>query len=80
VTEVVPERRIAYSWRYGGYTGNSTVTWELFETPDGTKLTLTHKGHETFPQDNPIFSRESGEAGWSYLLYESLIAFLEQQD
>ncbi|MHC4664643.1 MAG: SRPBCC family protein [Planctomycetota bacterium] len=80
VTEVVPERRITYDWRYGGYPGNSSVTWELSETPDGTKLKLTHKGIETFPQDDPIFSRESGEAGWEYFLHESLKAFLERQD
>jgi len=79
VTEVVPETRIAYDWRYGGYPGDSSVTWELSQTPDGTKLKLTHWGHETFPQDNPVFSREGCEAGWCYLLHESLKAFLERQ-
>ncbi len=80
VTDVVPEKRIVYDWRYGGYPGNSSVTWELSETPHGTKLTLTHKGIETFPQDDPMFSRESGQAGWGYFLHESLKAFLERQD
>ena len=80
VTDVVPEKRIVYEWRYGGYPGNSSVTWELSETPHGTKLTLTHKGIETFPQDDPMFSRESGQAGWGYFLHESLKAFLERQD
>lgn len=79
VTDVVQERRIAYDWRYGGYPGNSSVTWELSETPNGTKLKLTHEGHESFPQDNPVFSRESGQAGWDYFLHESLKAFLERQ-
>lgn len=79
VTEVVAETRIVYDWRYGGYPGDSSVTWELSETPDGTTLTLTHKGRETFPQDNPVFSRESGEAGWGYIVHESLKAFLERQ-
>ncbi len=80
VIDVVSERRIAYDWRYGGFRGNSSVTWELSETPNGTKLKLTHKGIETFPQDNPVFSRESGQAGWDYFLHESLKAFLERQD
>jgi len=79
VTEVVPETRIVYDWRYGGYAGDSSVTWELSETPDGTKLKLTHRGQETFSQDNPAFSREAGEEGWRYLLHESLKAFLERQ-
>jgi uncharacterized protein YndB with AHSA1/START domain len=79
VTDVVPERQITYQWRYGGYFGNSYVTWELSESPNGTKLKLTHEGHETFPQDNPIFSRESGQAGWKYFIQQSLKDFLEQQ-
>ncbi len=79
VTEVVPETRIVYDWRYGGYAGDSSVTWELSETPGGTKLKLSHRGQETFPQDNPAFRREAGEAGWRYFLHESLTAFLERQ-
>jgi hypothetical protein len=51
--------------------------WELSEPSQGAKLKLTHSGHETFPRDNPIFSRESGQAGWDYFIQESLKAFLE---
>ena len=51
---------------------------DVTETPGGTNLKLTHAGHDTFPNDNPIFSRESGEAGWRYFLNESLKAFLER--
>ena len=80
VTEVIPKRRIAYSWRYGGYPGDSFVVWDLSETTNGTKLKFTHKGHETFPQDNPVFSRESGQAGWHYFICERLKAFVEQQN
>ncbi len=80
VTEVIPKRRIVYNWRYGGYTGDSFVVWELSQTSNGTKLKLTHKGHETFPRDDPTFSRESGQAGWHYFICERLKAFLEQQN
>ena len=79
VTDVVPQKRISYQWRYGGYPGDSSVTWELSEGRDGTKLLLTHAGHETI-QGDPIFSRESGVAGWSYFLHDSLKAFLEERD
>ena len=80
VTEVVPETRIVYDWRYEGFPGESSVTWELSETPDGTKLTLSHRGQETFAGDDPMFTREAGEAGWRYFLHESLKGFLERQD
>jgi uncharacterized protein YndB with AHSA1/START domain len=77
VTDVIPERRIAYDWKYGGYPGESFVVWELSETGDGTRLKLTHTGVETFPQDNPAFTRESCQAGWRYFLCDRLRAFLE---
>jgi len=80
VTEVVPETRIVYDWRYGGYPGDSSVTWELSETPEGAKLKLTHSGHENLLQDVPGFGREACQAGWCYFLHESLKAFLERQD
>ncbi len=79
IMEVIPEKKIAYGWRYGGYPGKSTVVWELSETHNGTKLLLTNEGHETFPQDDPVFSRESGQAGWDYFVRESPKAFLERQ-
>ncbi|MDP6553399.1 MAG: SRPBCC domain-containing protein [Pirellulaceae bacterium] len=79
VTDVIPEKRIAYGWRYGGHPGDSTVVWELSETANGTKLALTHEGHETFTQDDPNFNRESCQGGWEYFLCERLKAFLERQ-
>ncbi len=79
VTEVDPGKRIAYRWQYEGYPGDSTVIWELAETPEGANLKITHKGQETFPQDNPIFSRENGQAGWEYFLNESLSDYLSKQ-
>ncbi len=79
ITDVIPEKRIAYGWRYEGIPGNSTVVWELTTTPDGTKLSLTHDIQEPFPPDDPMFSRESGQQGWEYFIRDSLKAFLERQ-
>jgi hypothetical protein len=76
ITELALEERIVYRWRYEGYQGDSRVAWHLAEHPEGTKLTLTHQGWETFPRDNPVFTRESGEAGWRYFIQERLPAFL----
>jgi uncharacterized protein YndB with AHSA1/START domain len=80
VTDVVPGRKISYSWRYGGLSGDASVTWELCETVNGTKLRLTAEGHETFPQDNPAFRRESCQAGWDYFVRESLTAYLAKHN
>ena len=58
ITEVIPHKKLQYSWRYENYEGNSLVTFELFEEGEQTRLKLTHSGVETFPQDNPDFSKE----------------------
>ncbi|MBI3930081.1 MAG: SRPBCC domain-containing protein [Armatimonadetes bacterium] len=78
ITEVVPRQRIVYNWKYGGHPGESFVTWELAETPAGTRLKLTHRGLESFPQDEPAFRRDSCEAGWQYFLGERLKEFLSR--
>ena len=78
VTEVVPGRRLQYSWRYDGYEGNSLVTFELFPEGDKTRLRLTHAGLETFPQSNKDFARSNFEAGWNEIIGSLLPAFLEK--
>ena len=77
ITEVEMGRKLAYSWRYDGYEGMSYVTFELFAEGTSTKVTLTHEGLETFPQDNPDFAKESFTDGWTYILGTSLKGFVE---
>lgn len=77
VVEVVPNQKIAYTFNFEGIPGDGLVTWELSEIASGTKLTLTHSGVESYPQDNPLFKREAGVAGWDYFLNDSLRGFLE---
>jgi uncharacterized protein YndB with AHSA1/START domain len=76
VTEVVPEKKIAYTWRYKGEPGDSLVTFEL--SPDGaeTRLTLTHSGIETFPK-TPAYARKNFEAGWTEIVGSELRRFVE---
>src|ERR1700739_653804 len=38
VTEVVPEKKIAYRWRYKGELGDSLVTFELFGEGNKTRV------------------------------------------
>ena len=77
VTDVVPLKRIAYRWQYAGYTGDSTVVFELSGRDRTTTLTLTVIGLETFPRDNPDFTRESCTQGWNYFIRERLKPYLE---
>jgi uncharacterized protein YndB with AHSA1/START domain len=77
VTEVQPRSKIIYNWKYGGYSGNSYVIWELAVENNLTRLKLTHEGIETFPQHIPDFTRESCIAGWRFFLSQRLKEFLE---
>jgi uncharacterized protein YndB with AHSA1/START domain len=49
ITEVIPQKKLAYTWRYKGHEGDSLVTFELFADGDKTRLKLTHEGLETVP-------------------------------
>jgi uncharacterized protein YndB with AHSA1/START domain len=80
VTAVVPGRKIAYRWKFGGYPGDSVVTFEL--SPDGgkTKLKLIHEGLETFrPEENPALAWKDFDEGWANLIGSSLKAFVEER-
>ena len=79
VTEVIPQKKIAYTWRYHGYEGDSLVTFELFAEGNKTKLKLTHEGLETFPK-LPSFARKNFTGGWTQLIGMSLKDFVENAD
>lgn len=76
VTEVIPGRKLAYSWRFDGYAGDSLVTFELFPEGDKTRLRLTHAGLESFGPV-PALARKNFEAGWTQIIGTSLKQFLE---
>lgn len=78
ITEVIPGKKLQYSWRYDNYPGNSFVTFELFPEGAATRLKLTHEGLETFPNNNKDFARSSFEAGWTYIIGKSIIEFVEK--
>ena len=80
VTEVVPNRKISYEWRYGGFPGNSLVTFELTPQGRGTRITLTHTGLESFEgYRNPGLKPDNFEKGWTGLLGTQLPKFLEKE-
>lgn len=76
VLEIIPLKKLTYSWSYEGYPGRSFVTFELTALGEKTLLKLIHKGLESF--DHPDFKRENFQGGWTYLIQESLPAFLEE--
>jgi uncharacterized protein YndB with AHSA1/START domain len=76
VTEAVTEKRLAYTWRYEGYAGDSLVTFELFAEGKKTRVRLTHTGLETFPK-LPAFAPANFAAGWTEIVGTNLKTFVE---
>ena len=79
ITEVIPGKKLSYSWRYDGYPGNSLVTFELFEEGNRTKLKLTHEGIESFGTENPDLARENFVEGWNQIIGTSIKEYLESK-
>ncbi|SCY65607.1 SRPBCC family protein [Flavobacterium caeni] len=77
VTEAIPNKRIAYTWQYVGYPGNSVVCFALEPLGDQTQLTLTHTITESFESERyPDFSNENFKQGWTHFV-GSLQNFVE---
>jgi uncharacterized protein YndB with AHSA1/START domain len=78
VTEVVVRKKLAYTWRYEGYPGDSLVCFELFEEGKSTKLRMTHTGLETFPFNTaPLMEKKDFAGGWTLLIGTALKDLLE---
>ncbi len=76
VTEVVPLKRLAYGWKYDSYTGDALVLFELFEHGSSTKLKLSFRVRDDFPDNIPEFKRESCIGGWEFFIQQSLKEYL----
>ena len=77
IKELIPEKKLAYTWRYEGYPGNSLVTIELFPEGEKTKIRLTHAGLEKFG-DHPDFAPSNFAEGWTYIIGTSLPGYLSK--
>lgn len=77
ITSVIPEKELAYTWRYVGHEGDSLVTFSLFPEGEKTRLRVTHSGLETFP---PIqdFARANFAMGWTDIVGKGLKEYVEK--
>ena len=72
-------KKISVEWKYGGYPGNSLLSFELDEQGNKTKLILTHEGLETFiPEKHPELAKQNFMEGWTQFMEKGLKEFLEQ--
>ncbi len=78
VTEVIPEKKLQYTWRYEGYSGESLLTIELTPEDNRTRLKLTHEGLHTFPSDVHDLDPCNFTEGWNQLMNISLKNHIEK--
>jgi uncharacterized protein YndB with AHSA1/START domain len=72
ITDVIPERKLAYTWRYENIIGITRVSFELFPEGSKTRLRLTHEGLENLAHAGPDFARTNFMAGWTSILDQGL--------
>jgi uncharacterized protein YndB with AHSA1/START domain len=81
IIEVIPGRKISYEWKFGGYPGNSVVSFELFDDGDKTRIVLTHDNIETFRGDiHPDLAKPNFVQGWTHFIGTALKEFVEQNE
>jgi len=77
VTEVIPGKKLTYSWQYETDPAITFVTFELFPEGDKTRLKLTHEGLEKFAKDNPDLDPKNFAEGWTMIIGTHLKEYLE---
>ncbi len=78
--EIVEGKKLVHSWEYPGYTGLSTVKWELSKVDDSTtKVHFTHIFDIPFDPNEDALRRENFAAGWDSILNSGLVDFLKNQ-
>jgi len=80
MVEIVPGKKLVHTWEYPGYSGTSTVSWELSSVDaKTTKLLFTHLFNIPFDPTMDVFKRENFVQGWDHILNKGLVEFLQKQ-
>lgn len=80
VDEVVPLKKISYEWKFGGYPGNSLLSFELYAQNSKTLLILMHSNLESFRGDiYHDLSKENFRLGWQQIIGKNLVNYLEEK-
>jgi uncharacterized protein YndB with AHSA1/START domain len=77
--EIISEKKLVHTWEYPGYSGTSTLSWNLLKIDNATtKITLVHEF--TIPFDSSIaeLKRENFEMGWNHIINISLKEYLDK--
>jgi uncharacterized protein YndB with AHSA1/START domain len=77
--EIIPAEKLVHIWEYPGYTGTSTLNWNLLKVDEvTTKITLVHEFTIPFDESVAALKQENFETGWNHIINISLAAYLNK--
>ena len=77
--EIIPDQKLVHTWEYPGYSGTSTLSWNLLKIDDTTtNVTLIHEFSIPFDSTVAALKRENFEMGWKHILNISLQEYLNK--
>ncbi|MGF7230445.1 SRPBCC family protein [Arachidicoccus sp.] len=80
VDEVIPLKKISYEWKFGGYPGNSLLSFELYARNSETLLILMHSKLESFRGDiYPDLTKENFSIGWHQIIGKNLVDYIQNK-
>ena len=75
--EIIPNEKLVHTWEYPGYSGISTLSWNLLKVDEGTtRVILIHEF--TIPFDSTVAELKTAnfEMGWNHIINISLEEYL----
>ena len=69
---------LVYTWIVQNTNTETTVKWDLVQTPEGTKLLLEHSGISKYPGDSAVSFFTNFNQGWDNCINE-LVSFLSKK-
>ncbi|HEV7782190.1 MAG TPA: SRPBCC domain-containing protein [Chitinophagaceae bacterium] len=79
MVEIVENKKLVHTWEYPGYTGLSTVTWELKALDENTtQLIFTQEFTIPYDTSEEALRKENFIAGWNYIINTGLVEHLDK--
>jgi len=66
ILEIIPEKKLTYTWNMTAIDGETIVSWELEEKGTATKLTLTHSQWDKVKFHTTDLSHSDFVNGWNH--------------
>jgi uncharacterized protein YndB with AHSA1/START domain len=77
--EIIPEEKLVHTWEYPGYSGTSTLSWNLLKVDEATtKIILVHEFTIPFDSSVAALKQENFEMGWKHIINISLQEYLSK--